>query len=76
MEYNTTIEFDNCIKQVSFKQALYMDTPLWEISLDDKTFLVKKDEQGFHVSSDCNLAPELIAKIGDAIDYFNIRDAS
>ena len=76
MEYYTTIEIDNCVKQISFKHALYMDQPLWEITLEDKTYLIRKNEKGHYVNSDCDLSSEVLVKIGSAIDYMCMKDAS
>ena len=76
MEYYTTIEINNCIKQVSFKPALYMDLPLWEITLDGKNYLLRKQDSGWCQSSDGALNPEVLAKLGNAIDYLLIKDAS
>jgi hypothetical protein len=76
MEYCTTIEINNCIKQITLKPALYMDVPLWEITLDGRNYIIRKSAEGWDQSSDSALSPELLHKIGNAIDYLRIKDAS
>ena len=76
MEYYTTIELNDTVKQVSFKPALYMDVPLWEITLDGKNYLLQKNDNGWNQSCDSYLNPELLEKLGCAIEYFLIKNAS
>ncbi|MBC8054284.1 MAG: hypothetical protein H7Y13_14580 [Sphingobacteriaceae bacterium] len=76
MEYQTTIEINNCIKQITLKPALYMDVPLWEITLDGKNHIIRKNADGWDQSSDSDLNFDLLDKIGDAIDYLRSKDAS
>lgn len=75
MEYQTTIEINNSVKQIVLKPALYKDVPLWEIALDGRNHIVKKGEDGWEdVTGDVS-NNETLYKIGQAIDYLQIKDA-
>lgn len=75
MEYQTTIEINNSIKQIALKPALYKDVALWEITLDGRNHIVKKGENGWEdVTGDVS-NNETLYKIGQAIDYLQIKHA-
>lgn len=76
MELYITLEIDNQIQNINVKPALYMDLPVWEISLDDKKYIIRKTEQGWDQGSEKGLDEELLKKIGKAIDCSSIKDAS
>jgi hypothetical protein len=76
MEYYTTIEINNQINHIAFKPVLYMDLPLWEITLNDKNYLIRKNDEGQYVCTDSDLNSELLHVIGHAIDYSAMKDAS
>lgn len=75
MNYYTTIEIDNCIKNIIIKPALYINTPIWEITMDDKKYILRKGDNGWEQGIDQELSTELLNKIGTAIDYLWIKDA-
>lgn len=69
MELFITLEINNRIQNISVKAALYMDLPIWEVSMDDKIHILRKTERGWDQGSERGLNEELLKKIGDAIDY-------
>ena len=76
MEKQITIEAEDCFKHVSFKPAIYMNTPLWEITLDERTYIIRRNVNGIYQCSDSSLDPRLLEKIGSAIDCLTIKNAS
>ena len=74
MKYFTTIEINNCIKQIDFTPALYMDVPLWEITIDDKNYLIRKCKSGNYLSVDSTFDQDVLNKIGNAIDNLSLKD--
>lgn len=76
MEHHTTIEINNLTKQITLKPALYMDLPVWEVTIDGKYHIIRKNGDGWSQSSDSTLDPEVLHKIGHAIEYLRIKDAS
>jgi hypothetical protein len=75
MEYQTTIEADNCIKHITIKPALYMDLPLWEVTIDDTSYIVRRSQLGYYQCTDSSLSVEILNKIGGAIEVQQIKDA-
>ena len=76
MEYHTTIEINSCNKSIILKPALYKDIPVWEIYLDDRCYILRKNQNGWCQSSDTALSEEELERIGDAIEYIQIKNAS
>lgn len=76
MELYITLEIDNQIQNINVKPALYMDLPVWEISLDGQKYIIRKTELGWDQGSGKGLDEELLKKIGKAIDCSPIKDAS
>jgi hypothetical protein len=74
MKYFTTIEINNCLKQIDFAPALYMDVPLWEITIDDKNYLIRKSTNGNYLSVDSTLSEEVLYKIGSALENLSLKD--
>ena len=75
MEYHTTIKIDDTIKNIVLKPALYMDAPLWEITLEEKNYILRKGSRGWEQSCQGNLNTRILNEIGNAIDSLNLREA-
>ncbi|MEJ6978936.1 hypothetical protein WG906_00645 [Pedobacter sp. P351] len=75
MELLITLEIDNRIQNINVKPALYMDLPIWEVSMDDKIHILRKTEHGWDQGSDGGLKEDLLKKIGEAIDCSPVKDA-
>ena len=75
MKYFSTIEINNSLKQINFAPALYMDVPLWEITIDDQSYLVRKCRDGNYLSLDDKLNEDVLKKIGYALENFSLKDA-
>jgi hypothetical protein len=75
MEFNITIQINNIPKVISVAPALYMDNPVWEISMNEQKYIIRKTEQGWEQGSGIELNEEVLKKIGEAIDYSQIKDA-
>lgn len=75
MEFNITIQINNKPQIVTVAPALYMDNPVWEISINDQKYIIRKTEHGWDQGSGTGLNEEVLKKIGEAIDYSQIKDA-
>lgn len=53
-----------------------MEVPLWEITLEGKNHIIRKGSSGWEQSSDSQLNPEVLHKIGNAIESLRIKEAS
>jgi len=75
MAFNITIQINNKPKIVSIAPALYMDIPVWEVSVNGKKCIIRKTEHGWDQDSGRGLKEEILKEIGKAIDYSQIKDA-
>jgi hypothetical protein len=71
----STIQINNKPQIISVAPALYMDNPVWEVSMNDKKYIIRKTELGWDQGSGTELNEEVLKKIGEAIDYSQIKDA-
>ncbi|HEY0054597.1 MAG TPA: hypothetical protein VGB63_04500 [Pedobacter sp.] len=74
MKYFATIEIDNSVKQVEITPALYMEVPLWEVTIDDRNYIIKKCKNGSYLSVDSTLPQSILDKIGDVIESLRLKD--
>ena len=75
MAFNLTIQINNKPQTVSVAPALYMDIPVWEVSMKGKKYIIRKTEHGWDQDSGIGLKEDVLKKIGEAIDYSQIKDA-
>jgi len=75
MNYQTTINIDNTIKTIALKHALYMEAPIWEVVLDDISYIVRKSSQGWEQTSENSLSDDVLNEIGNAIEGLNLKEA-
>ena len=75
MEFNITIEINNKPQNLSVTPALYMDIPVWEVTINDKKFIIRKTEHGWDQDSEIGLNEHVLKKIGEAIDFSQMKDA-
>lgn len=73
MKYKTTLTLDNTIKQITLTPAIYMDTPLWEVTLDHKVYMIKKEDHGWVQRPENGLNSETLTALENLIENLNLK---